>query len=919
MNTAPMVLCNTATAVAPFNADASLDADDVQQFVLHTSPDSTLGSVIATSAAPSFDFMPGAMSIGTTYYISSLVGNDDGNGNVDMSDPCLDVAVGTPVSWQITPTATMPDNSFVICQGQPVPLIIVNLTGTPPWSLSYSINGVPQVPETVYFSPYPFILGQQLGNAAICLTEIVDTYGCQGPANGCVTVTVPTPIACSNFVSDVNCFGMSDGIIALSCVGGAPSYSYNWSNGATTSTIQNLSPGLYSVTVEDANACTTVNSFLINGPPTPLNCNIFVSGSINCNNPAASLFLGCNGNLPLTYIWTDPNNNIISNIANPTITASGDYSVTVTDANGCSYSSTIVVEGGTQDCGSIIGTVTSEDDGNCTFDPGETALANWMVRATDTNGDEYFDFTDSLGNYSIQAPPGDYVMESIPPAAFWLDCGSPVSLTLEDAFDTDTADFHWLKTINCPLLEVDISTPLLRRCFNNIYNINYCNYGSEPATSAYLEVTLYPLISIISASLPFTGPVNGVYTFGLGDVEPGDCGGFQFVAYVSCDAVLGQTLCAEAHIYPDSICAPIDPTWTGAFLEITSNCTADSVVFTITNTGTGDMTEPQGFIVVEDGVMLMTHEVQLVVGASTTVSYPANGSTYNLLGNQVPGAPGISNPAIFVEGCGTDNAGTFSIGFASQFPEDDAGPFVSIDCQAVIGSYDPNDKRGYPLGYGPDHLIAAGQPLDYHIRFQNTGTDTAFTVVIHDVIAQPLDIATLRPGTSSHPYRLDIHQDTLVFIFENILLPDSNVNEPGSHGFVKFRIGQRAGLPLGTVIENEAAIFFDFNDPIITNQTTHRLGEIFIETAVHKPVLPKKINCTVYPNPFGEEAMVVVQGAENQSVELRLYDLTGRHLRSETIKNGVGKIRKNGLTPGLYFYEITVNGVASGQGKVAVH
>jgi uncharacterized repeat protein (TIGR01451 family) len=678
-----------------------------------------------------------------------------------------------------------------------------------------------------------------------------------------------------------------------------------------------LAIGTYFVTIVDATGCSSQNAFTV-FQETPPFCAINVSGSITCQNPEATLIATCTGSsFPFTFQWIHLGN-IIGNGASTVITEPGEYTLIATSATGCTYTETITVVGGNTECGSITGTVTSEEDGNCTLDPGEPGLANWMVKATATNGDEYFDFTDADGNYSMLAPPGDYVVESFAPAAYWLNCGSTVGLTLEDANDVDTADFHWLKTITCPLLEVDISAPLLRRCLSSNYVVSYCNNGSETATDATVEVTLDPLISIVSASIPYLGPVNGVYTFSIGDVAVGDCGSFYFSAQVSCDAVLGQTLCAEAHIFPDSLCTAPDPSWSGAQLAVTSDCTADSVVFTLTNIGTGDMTEPQGFIVVEDGVMLLTNDVQLAAGESTTVSFPANGSTYYIIANQVAGEPSNSSPTLFVEGCGTNSVGAFSVGFASQFGENDSSPFVSIDCQQVIGSYDPNDKLGYPLGYGNQHLIERGQPLDYHIRFQNTGTDTAFLVKIQDVVDPSLDIATLRPGASSHPYQLNIHQDTLIFIFENILLPDSNMNEPGSHGFVKFSIGQKQGLTLGTVIENEAAIFFDVNDPVLTNRTRHELGDHFIVSGVKNPVQPNVVVCNIYPNPMSDDAFVVLQGIENQEFELRLYDITGRQLRSEKIRNGVGKLSRNGLQAGLYFYEVILGGTRVSQGKLAI-
>ena len=137
----------------------------------------------------------------------------------------------------------------------------------------------------------------------------------------------------------------------------------------------------------------------------------------------------------------------------------------------------------------------------------------------------------------------------------------------------------------------------------------------------------------------------------------------------------------------------------------------------------------------------------------------------------------------------------------------------------VTGSFDPNDKQVTPSGEGDEgNITQADSLLTYQVRFQNTGTDTAFTVVILDEISDELDITSVRPGEASHPYRLNIIDGkTLEFRFENIMLPDSFVNEPASNGFVLFDIKTKRNLPFGTVMENTAEIFFDFNEPIITN------------------------------------------------------------------------------------------------------
>ncbi len=262
--------------------------------------------------------------------------------------------------------------------------------------------------------------------------------------------------------------------------------------------------------------------------------------------------------------------------------------------------------------------------------------------------------------------------------------------------------------------------------------------------------------------------------------------------------------------------------------------------------------------------------------------------------------------AAAIEGCGN---GAASFGFVNQFSLDDASPFTDIECQEIRGAYDPNDKQGFPVGYGNQHFIEPGADITYLIRFQNTGTDTAFTVTIRDTLAAAwLDPATLRPGASSHPYTWELTgPGALAFHFENILLPDSNVNEPASHGFVQFRISQRAGVPLGTVIENDAAIFFDYNAPIITNTTFHTVGKNFytvsVENAFEKGLLPVKVS----PNPFRERAVVSLPEALPGEATFRLFDPAGRAVREVVFSGNTFEFSAQNLPAGLYYFEIQDN------------
>ncbi len=166
--------------------------------------------------------------------------------------------------------------------------------------------------------------------------------------------------------------------------------------------------------------------------------------------------------------------------------------------------------------------------------------------------------------------------------------------------------------------------------------------------------------------------------------------------------------------------------------------------------------------------------------------------------------------------------------------------------QVIFGSYDPNDKTARTTtGSSTIWTIEEDEWIDYVIRFQNTGTDTAFNVVITDTLPNTLDPSTIEWDLASHDHlRYLESQGTVRFVFPNILLPDSNVNEPASHGFVSFRIRPRLPVPAGTLIENVANIYFDYNDPVITEPSVLTAGfSTSYADASAQPIL------RLFPNP----------------------------------------------------------------------
>jgi hypothetical protein len=187
----------------------------------------------------------------------------------------------------------------------------------------------------------------------------------------------------------------------------------------------------------------------------------------------------------------------------------------------------------------------------------------------------------------------------------------------------------------------------------------------------------------------------------------------------------------------------------------------------------------------------------------------------------------------------------------------------------TTGSVDPND-----ILVDEDTLFTTQFPnpplLEYIIRFQNTGNDTAFIVKVLNLIDTfNLQLNTFEFVASSHPVNINWipWERNMEFKFDTILLPDSNVNEPLSHGFIRYRIQPKSTLVFGDSITNNAAIYFDFNNPVLTN------------TAVTEIVLPTSsneyfnYNMLLHPNPSSGEINI---SEKFIGYEMIIYDLMGR-------------------------------------------
>lgn len=566
----------------------------------------------------------------------------------------------------------------------------------------------------------------------------------------------------------------------------------------------------------------------------------------------------------------------------------------------------------------VTGTVYHDDNDDCDLNTGESGLAGWPVVLMGTvSGTTYTTTTDSLGQYSFDACTSDTIVEiSLDvPFNYGQTCGTTHTVQFtpgqsQNLVQNIPVDYDTL----CPILWVDISTPFLRRCFENYYTVNYCNYSDETIEDVYVEVQLDPSMEYTSSDLTGTLLGSNLYSFDIGAVPSGECGSFKIYFDLSCNAILNATHCVNAHIFPDTLC-PNPVNWSGANIEVNALCENDTVFLSVKNSGNSAMAGPLEYIVVEDVIMLQEDQFNLLPGETEPIMpIPANGATYRIEAEQEPGHPYPGSVAATVEGCNGINL----FGLVNLFTMENPNPFIAIDCQQNIGSFDPNDKQAFPTGYGDEHYIERNTDIDYLIRFQNTGTDTAFTVVVVDELDPSLDPASVRPGASSHDYQFElIDGNTIRFTFNDIMLPDSNVNESASHGFIKFKASQLPNLPLSTVIENDAAIYFDFNDPIITNTVFHTIGDHFIDFINNTGERPDGLGeLLTYPNPSAGDVLFEIPTTDVLDGTFVLQDALGKTVRTDKLTNNNYQFKRNALTPGIYFYRINLNGIGTYSGKV---
>jgi hypothetical protein len=292
------------------------------------SPSAVISNVLCNGGSTgSIDLTVSGGTLGYTYLWSNTATSQDisslttGNYSVTITDAnACNTTYTTTVAEPAVLTATTIATS-ALCNGGSTGSVSLTVSGgTSSYTYSWSNSATSQN-----------ISSLAAGNYSVTITD----------ANACsttytTTVTEPTVLTATATATNALCNGGSTGSVNLMVSGGTSSYTYLWSNSATSQNISSLAAGNYSVTITDANTCATTASVTVGEPPV-ISITNTVTNAVSGNDGAIDITVS-GGTAAYTYLWS--NSEITEDISGLN---AGIYSVVVTDANNCTATATITV------------------------------------------------------------------------------------------------------------------------------------------------------------------------------------------------------------------------------------------------------------------------------------------------------------------------------------------------------------------------------------------------------------------------------------------------------------------------------------------------------------------------------------------------------------------------------------------------
>lgn len=583
--------------------------------------------------------------------------------------------------------------------------------------------------------------------------------------------------------------------------------------------------------------------------------------------------------LSIDPTWLAANNYVIGNIIpSPTVTISNGATTTLITLN-CASQTTMLCATGQVYC---------DANDNGMMDSGETPIANAPISV---NGTVVYSNANGLYNISYPGTINDTVLLSM--NANWLTQHGYAILNnggsnLNYITGTPCNSGLPINTINFPLQCGGTVTPTM--CYSGFVFCDANGNGvmnPNEAPLAGAPVILYNNSATNSSITVYTDS-TGYFTY---------CGQYSTSTYVF--ATISQSWLTYNGYNPTVgvitlIGSPAGTTNTG-FLAI--NCggttTTCADLWTTVTPWIGYYQNSTAYVKINWGnygpgaAGNYTLTMNFPAGVTVNASSIANGGTVS--GNTITWNLNSASSFFSNYDVITFNVPSGLTSGTSHYFTSTIAPTTGTDCstvnnagsllQLVGNSYDPNDKvvqrPDFAIQFFGDEtqFIAAEwqEALTYTVRFQNTGTAPAQNIYIIDTLDADLDWSTFTLIQASHNMQVvNLGNGIMRFEFPNIWLADSTTNEPASHGHLVYRIMENAANHYGTEIENTAYIYFDWNDPIITN-TTYNFNnwtEGITEGSVQ--------NIHVYPNPASELLTISCEG----DFDYQLVDLSGRIVSS---------------------------------------
>lgn len=796
------------------------------------------------------------------------------------------------------------------------------------------------------------------------VVTVTDALGCSAVSDAYVLQSVV--INAPTTTTPATCIDTNGSIIAFGS-GGLPPYSYLWSNGATTQAQTGLAAGYYYVTVTDANGCIG-DGFDYVGTSTPITATYSSSPSL-CTAPTGTATLSMvGGTAPYSVLWsTFP----VQTAVTATSLAPGTYHFNVTDAVGCVRSGDVTVPPI-----SLITAAYTATSALCTLSTGG-------LNVTPTSGVAPFSYLWSTGSTasSISGVPGGFYSVRITDNAsckitkyYEVPVNSPVSvgLTSTDASCIYTNDgtihatafggtapysygwssggvtstisglhygpywMHVTDAIGCTANDYTyvgynaaaddcyctITGTIYHDANNNCVQdageagIPHVQVGCTGRGYTYTDATGHYSFMVPSGTYTVTQTVLAFYPLAA-------CQSNNIV--VSASAAAG---CVHTVDFADAMDTIHDMhicTW-DYHKPVPGNIYTQTVI--VKNDGTVDEAavlagyKPDGQLLTPaftpSGIFTGSPYWYNTLGGYPTVA-PGTASAYYITYNVPTNIP-INTSVLFKDS--VSSAAPMASWLADYSPWNNVNYFTT----PVVASYDPNFKEVNPKGTGPTGLITYNDStLEYMVHFQNTGTAPAQNVLVVDTLDANLNWASLRPSFESAPCKVTLEQlgssKVVKFLFSNINLPAQSVDDLRSNGMFSYTIKTNSGLPVGTQFRNRASIYFDYNEPVLTNTTLNTLGAT-PPVAVANTAVEAVNSFNVYPNPAAKTFYAAINAATAGTADIRVADVTGKVMIAKTInvQKGAQNIATDAsqLAPGIYFVSFINNGKTQTQKLVII-